>query len=190
MAVENIPPLFDKYDVDNLTIRDQGLARYINLETRQIHQHARHANRRFKKANLSIIERLINNMMRTGRYTGKKTKAVNIVRDAFGIIHERTKDNPVQVFIRAIENSAPREEATRLFLSGIYIPQAVDSAPLRRLDVALRNLCKGAINSTTGSNKGIEVCLAEEIIKAANDDPASFAVNKKGEMERISKSAR
>ena len=75
MDIEAIPAIFEKYDVDNLAIRDQGLARYMNLETTQMHQHARHANRRFKKANLSIVERLTNNMMRTERYTGKKTKA-------------------------------------------------------------------------------------------------------------------
>ena len=190
MVLETIPLLFEKYDVANLIIRDQGLARYINLESKQIHQHARHANRRFKKANLSIIERLINNMMRTERYTGKKTKAMKLVQEAFDIIHKKTDDNPIQVFVQAIENSAPREETTRLFLSGIYVPQAVDSAPLRRLDIALRNLSKGANSASMGSKKSIEQCLAEEIMKAAEDDPASFAVNKKGEVERIAKSAR
>jgi len=187
---ENLPPLFGKYEVSNIVIEDKGLARYMNLDTRKLHQHARHANRRFKKANLSIIERLINNMMRTERYTGKKTKAYNIVKGAFEIIHQKTKENPVQIFVKAIENAAPREETTRLFLSGIYIPQAVDSAPLRRLDIALRNICRGATSSTMGNKKSIESCLADEIIKAYKDDPSSFAVSKKGEMERIAKSAR
>ncbi|MEA2054115.1 MAG: 30S ribosomal protein S7 [Candidatus Thermoplasmatota archaeon] len=190
MEPENIPPLFGKYDVSGIVIEDKGLARYMNLDTKKLHQHARHANRRFKKANLSIIERLINNMMRTERYTGKKTKAYNTVKMTFDIIHKKTKENPLQIFIKAIENAAPREETTRLFLSGIYIPQAVDSAPLRRLDIALRNICRGAISSTTGSKKRIEACLADEIIKAYKDDPSSFAVSKKGEMERIAKSAR
>ena len=185
-----MPPLFGKYDVNNLVIRDKGLAKYMNLDTRKLHQHARHANKRFKKANLSLIERLINNMMRTERYTGKKTKAYAVVRGAFDIIHEKTKENPVQIFIQAIENAAPREETTRLFLSGIYVPQAVDSAPLRRLDTALRNICRGAVSKTMKSKSSIEECLADEIIKASKDDSASFAVNKKGEIERIAKSAR
>jgi len=187
---ENLPPLFGKYDVTEVVIEDRGLARYMNLDTRKLHQHARHANRRFKKANLSIIERLINNMMRTERYTGKKTKAYRVVETAFDIIHKKTKENPVQIFIKAIENAAPREETTRLFLSVIYVPQAVDSAPLRRLDIALRNICRGATSSTMGNKKSIEDCLADEIIKAYKDDPSSFAVSKKGEIERIAKSAR
>jgi small subunit ribosomal protein S7 len=190
MTEKKIPPLFGKYDVDDIVIEDRGLARYMNLDSRQIHQHARHANRRFKKANLSIIERLINNLMRTGPYTGKKMKAITVAKDAFEIIHKKTDENPIQVLVRAIENSAPREEATRLFLSGIYVPQAVDTAPLRRLDIALRNLGKGAISTSSGSKRSVEEALADEIMKASNDDPSSFAVNKKVEKERIAKSAR
>jgi len=188
--MNDMPPLFGKYDVSNLVIRDKGLAKYINLDTKKLHQHARHANKRFKKANLSLIERLINNMMRTERYTGKKIKAYNVVKNAFDIIHKKTKENPVQILIQAIENAAPREETTRLFLSGIYVPQAVDSAPLRRLDTALRNICRGAVSKTMKNKLSIEECLADEIIKASKDDPGSFAVMKKGEVERIAKSAR
>lgn len=190
MPEKKIPPLFDKYDADDIVIEDRGLARYMNLDSRQIHQHARHANRRFKKANLSIIERLINNLMRTGPYTGKKMKAINVVREAFAIIHEKTDENPIQVLVRAIENSAPREEATRLFLSGIYVPQAVDTAPLRRLDIALRNLGKGAIETSSGSTRSVEEALANELMTAANDDPSSYAVNKKVQKEQVAKSAR
>lgn len=182
--------LFGKYEVENIVIRDKGLAAYINLDTKKLHTQGRHANRRFKKANLSLIERLTNNMMRTEKYTGKKTKALKVIREAFDIIHKRTKENPVQVLIRAIENAAPREETTRLFLSGIYVPQSVDSAPLRRLDVALRHICVGAINKTFRNRKSIAECLAEEIILASKDDTSSYAVSKKLEIERIAQSAR
>jgi small subunit ribosomal protein S7 len=182
--------LFGKYEVDNIVIRDKGLAQYINLDTKKLHTHGRHANKRFKKANLSLIERLANNMMRTEKYTGKKSKALRVIREAFEVIEKRTKENPLQVLIRAIENAAPREETTRLFLSGIYVPQAVDSAPLRRLDIALRNICKGAVSKTFKNKKSIAECLAEEIIHAANDDAASYAVSKKLEIERIAQSAR
>ncbi len=182
--------LFGKYDVDNIEIQDKGLAQYMNLRADKLHTHGRHANRRFKKARLSLIERLANNMMRTERYTGKKTKAIKVIREAFDIINKRTTENPLQVLVRAIENAAPREETTRLFLSGIYVPQAVDSAPLRRLDIALRNICKGAVSKTMKNRKSIAECLAEEIIAASKDETASFAINKKLEIERIAQSAR
>ncbi|MCD6480835.1 MAG: 30S ribosomal protein S7 [Thermoplasmata archaeon] len=182
--------LFGKYDVENIVIRDQGLANYMNLDPRKLHTHGRHANRRFRKEKLSLIERLANNLMRTEKYNGKKSKALKVIEEAFGIIEQRTKENPLQILVRAIENSAPREETTRLFLSGIYVPQAVDCAPLRRLDIALRNICRGAVSKTFRNKKSIAECLADEIIHAANDDAASFAVSKKLEIERIAQSAR
>lgn len=182
--------LFGKYDVENIVIRDMGLRQYINLDTKKLHTHGKHGNKRFKKASLSLIERLANNMMRTERYTGKKSKALNTIKKSFEIIEKRTKENPVQILIKAIENAAPREETTRLFLSGIYVPQAVDSATLRRLDIALRNICRGAISKTFRNKKSIAECLADEIIHASNDDASSFAVSKKLEIERIAQSAR
>lgn len=182
--------VFGKYEVDNIVISDKGLAQYMNFDARKLHTHGRHANKRFKKAELSIIERLANNLMRTEKYTGKKLKAIKVIEEAFDIINKKTKENPLQVLVRAIENAAPREETTRLFLSGIYVPQAVDSAPLRRLDIALRNICKGAVNKTFKNRKSISECLADEIIHAAKDDAASFAVSKKLEIERIAQSAR
>ena len=182
--------LFGKYDVENIVVNDKGLAAYMNLRADKLHTHGRHANKRFKKANLSLIERLANNIMRTERYTGKKSKAIRVIREAFDIIAKRTKENPLQVLVRAIENAAPREETTRLFLSGIYVPQAVDSAPLRRLDIALRNIGKGAVSKTMKNKKSISECLADEIIAASKDETASFAINKKLEIERIAQSAR
>ena len=67
---------------------------------------------------------------------------------------------------------------------------AVDSAPLRRLDIVLRNICKGAVSKSFKNKKSIAECLAEEIINASKDDASSFAVNKMLEIERIAKSAR
>ena len=51
-----------------------------------------------------------------------------------------TKLNPVQVFVNAIENAAPREEVTRLKYGGIAVPKAVDVSPSRRVDVVGKSL--------------------------------------------------
>jgi small subunit ribosomal protein S7 len=181
---------FDKYDISEIVIQDKGLARYINLETTKIHNHARYAGNQFGKSQVPLLERLINHMMRTEKYTGKKIKAYKVVKQAFEIIEKKTKQNPLQILVKGIENSAPREEVIRLFYSGISVPQAVDTAPQRRLDKAIRNICQGAVASTHGKKISISECLAEEIIKASNDDATSFAITKKGEIERIAKSAR
>jgi small subunit ribosomal protein S7 len=96
----------------------------------------------------------------------------------------------VQVLVEALENAAPREEITRLQFGGISVPKAVDVAPSRRLDIAIRNIARGAVQSSFKNTKPIELCLADEIILAAKGDMNSFAVAKKEEVERVAQSAR
>jgi len=183
-------PMFEKYDMSVVKIEDQGLQRYINLENKDFFLGAPHANKMFGKANLSIIERLINILMKTEMYTGQKTKAYKVVRMAFEIIDKRTKNNPVQVLVDALQNAAPKEETTRLRFGGIMVPKAVDISPQRRLDIALRNICSGAMTASHKNKKRIEACLADELLKASKNDPASFAVAKKNDLERVAKAAR
>lgn len=184
-------PIFGKYDTSDVVIEDLGLRRYINLDpVTVLHTGARHANRHFGKVKVNIVERLINDTMRTEHYNGKKLKAYKVVSKAFDIIHKKTKQNPVQILIKAIENSAPMEEITRLRFGGISVPKAVDISPSRRLDIALRNICKGAVSATHKNRKSMGECLANEIIMASRGDINSFAVAKKEEIERVAASAR
>ncbi len=183
--------LFEKYDLTEVEIHDAGLAKYINLSPIVIpHTGGRWANKPFGKAKANLVERLINNMMRTENYTGKKAKAFRVVRTAFEIIVKRTNQHPVQVLVDAIEKTAPREEITRLRFGGISVPRAVDVAPSRRLDLALRNICMGAVQATFKNRKPVEECLADEILLAAKGDMQSSAIAKKEELERIASSAR
>lgn len=197
--------IFDRWETDGVVVLDPGLRRYINLQPKLVfHSGGKHAKKQFKKSETPVVERLINKLMRSGPgarklkgkvirgggATGKKMKAYNIVRGAFDIIHERTKKNPIQVLVDAVQHSAPREETTRITYGGITYYVAVDSAPQRRLDIALRNLAAGAYASSFSKPKPMEECLAEEIILAANNDVKSFAVSQKEEIERIAKGAR
>ncbi|MGB0652705.1 MAG: 30S ribosomal protein S7 [Thermoplasmatota archaeon] len=184
-------PLFGKYGADGIDVRDIGLARYIKLTIVGLpHSSARHANKRFAKQKTNVVERLINNVMRSEVYNGKKGKAYRVVEDAFERVADKTKENPIQVLVQAIEHSAPREEVTRLRYGGINVPKAVDVSPQRRLDIALRNIAKGGLAGSHKSTKPAAHCLADEIIKASKADQASFAVAKKDDMERVAKSAR
>ena len=183
--------LFEKYDLTEVEIHDAGLAKYINLSPIVIpHTGGRWANKPFGKAKANLVERLINNMMRTENYTGKKAKSYRVVRTAFEIIAQRTSKHPVQILVDAIEKAAPREEITRLRFGGISVPRAVDVAPSRRLDLALRNICVGAVQATFKNRKAVEECLADEILMAAKGDMQSSAIAKKEELERIASSAR
>ena len=96
----------------------------------------------------------------------------------------------MQVLVDAIQNAAPKEETTRLRFGGIHVPKAVDVAPQRRLDIAIRNICTGTTNATHKNKKSVEACLADEIIKASKNDVDSFSIAKKNDIERVAKSAR
>ena len=183
-------PSLEKYNQDEVVVEDKGLAHYINLDTENIYLGAVFANKMFAKSKIPVVERLINNIMRTQKYNGKKIKSYKVVRAAFEIIDKRIKKNPLQVLVHAIQNAAPKEEATRLRFGGILVPKAVDTAPQRRLDIALRNICTGAVNASHKNKKRIEYILADEIIKASKNDVSSFSVGRKNEIERVAKSAR
>ncbi|MFW5945400.1 MAG: 30S ribosomal protein S7 [Candidatus Natronoplasma sp.] len=187
----DMPLLFGKYDMKEVEVDDPGLETYVDLLPILLpHSGGTHANKRFKKEEVSIIERLINNMMRTEDFTGKKLKAYNVVRDALDIVNERTEKNPVQVLVDAIENSAPREETTQITYGGISVPKAVDVSPCRRISLALSKITQGAVKASYKNKKDISTCLAEELIMASRKDRNSFGVSKKEETERMAASAR
>ena len=196
--VERAPPIagigtlvFGKWDSSEVTCEDPGLAPYVNLDTVGTpHTGGRHANAWMGKAKLSVVERFINGLMRTGRNGGKKQYAAKAFEEALDVIHERTGENPLQALVDAITHAAPMEEVTRIKFGAVSQPKAVDSAPSRRLDVAIRNLCKGSIDATYKTTKTLKDGIINELMKAKDGDVASFAVGKKEEVQRIAASAR
>jgi small subunit ribosomal protein S7 len=183
--------LFGKYDMTGVNIKDPSIKRYINLKPIVVpHTGGKSASRQFNKADIPIVERLINKMMRNEFNTGEKMKCYNIVRDAFEIVNKKTGQNPVQIFVEAIENAGPREETVRLKYGGINVPKAVDTAPMRRVDQALMFISQGAEKAAFKSKKSIESALAEELMAAAKGDIKSYSVGKKDEKERVAKAAR
>ena len=183
--------IFGKWTTDDVEIHDIGLKGYINLTPKQIpHTGGRHEHRRFMKSRVSIVERLINKMQNPGRNSGKKIKIINIVKLALEIIHLKTGQNPLQILVNAVENAAPREETTRISYGGIVYHQAVDVAPMRRVDISLRFITNAARKASFGNQKTIEECLADELISAANNETKSSAIMKKEEKERIAVSVR
>ncbi|MEM4577155.1 MAG: 30S ribosomal protein S7 [Candidatus Nezhaarchaeales archaeon] len=183
--------LFGKWTFNDVEVKDPGLKRYICLKPVFFpHTEGRHEHKRFGKADVPIVERLINNLMKPGKNAGKKALAINIVRNAFEMIHLRTGKNPIQVLVEAIERAAPREETTRIAYGGIVYHQSVDVSPQRRVDLALRWLTEGARLAAFSNPKTIDECLADEIIAAAQGDVKSYAIAKKDEIERIAMSSR
>ena len=65
--------LFNRWDTSEVTIRDPGIARYVNLNSMMVpHSCGRLTRQEFHKANMLIVERLINQLTRTEVNTGKK----------------------------------------------------------------------------------------------------------------------
>ena len=183
--------VFGKWDASEVTCEDPGIAPYINLQTVGTpHSGGRHANAWMGKSKLSVVERFINGLMRTGRNGGKKQYAAKAFEEALDVIHDRTKENPLQALVDAITHAAPMEEVTRIKFGAVSQPKAVDSAPSRRLDVAIRHLCKGSIAATYKTTKTLKDGIISEIMKAKDGDIASYAVAKKEEVQRIAASAR
>ena len=182
--------VFDKWDLEEVKVEDMGLANYVCLDEILVpHTMGRHVKRQFAKSRVSIVERLMNKIMRTERNSGKKNKAYNVVKDSMDIINKRSKQNPLQILIKAVENTAPREETTRIKYGGIGYQVAVDIAPQRRVDLSLGFLTRGALQSAFKRKRSVEECLADELLLAAESDTRSFAIQKKEEKERVARSA-
>jgi small subunit ribosomal protein S7 len=181
--------LFGEWDVTEIEFSDPSTERYITV-TPIAHTMGRHSEKQFKKSEISIVERLINRLMQTDENTGKKQLATTIVKDAFETINERNEENPVQVLVEAVENTAPREETVRLKYGGISVPKAVDVAPQRRVDQALKFLAEGVYGDSFKTTTDAEDALAQQLIGAANNDVQTYAVNQKEEKERVAAAAR
>ena len=183
--------LFGKWSFEGIEVKDPGLNRYVSLKPVHVpHSMGRHEHRRFRKAEVNIVERLLNDLMRPGMSAGKKARTINLLRNTFEIIHLQTKQNPLKILIQAIENSSPSEDTTRLGYGGVVYHMAVDISPQRRLDLALRFLSEGARKAAFGTPRPLEECLAEELALAARNDTKSNAIRKRHEMERIAQSSR
>ncbi|MGA9839224.1 MAG: 30S ribosomal protein S7 [Thermoplasmata archaeon] len=186
-----VPPLFGKYPYEGLEVHDVGLLPYLYLHpVYSPHSEGRLSGKPFLKTRMHLVERLANHLMKGGKFTGKKSKALATVRQAFEELAKREGKNPLQLLVDAVENASPREEVTRLQFGGISVPRAVDASPARRLNVAIRNLAQGAITASHKSTKPIHTCLADEISLASKGNLTSYAVGRKEEVERVAQSAR
>lgn len=195
---------FNKWSFVNVTVRDRTLENYINLKPIIIpHSAGRHEHRRFwKSTKVSILERFVNRLLSPGFIgsrirgrkssfnSGKKGKLLTSIKNAFVLIELTTEQNPIQVFIDAIMNTTPREETTRIAMGGISYASAVDIAPQRRVDLALKYLSQAIAARSHSNEKQFEENLAQELILAANNSQESRAVKRKDEIERIAVSAR
>src|SRR3989339_643626 len=169
---------FDKWSTEGIQVQDKGLQNYMTLEPKIVPRTgARYAGNKFHKSKTFIIERLMNKVMIPGHknkkhfktsypMTGKALTAYKVIKQVLIKIESATKQNPIGVVVRAIENAATREEIVTIEYGGARYPKAVECAPQRRIDLALRYMTQGAYAKSFNTKKGITNTLADEIISA------------------------
>jgi small subunit ribosomal protein S7 len=194
--------IFNKWPMSGITVVDPGLERYITVKPVIVPKTgARYAGQKFYKSKITIVERLINRMMvpghkskkhkiTSGLATGKSATVYNIVYQALAVVERKTKKNPIEVLVKAIENGAPREEIITIEYGGARYPKAVECSPQRRVDNVLKLLSQTTYQKTFNTRKGAANILADEIILAFQANPQSAIIAKKLELERQADSSR
>ena len=193
---------FNRWSMEGIKVDDPGLKDYITLKPRIVPKTgARYAKNRFHKSKIFIVERLINKLMvpghkgkkhskTSGHITGKANKAFYIVENVFERIEKQTKENPLKIFVKALENASQREEIITIEYGGASYPKAVECTPQRIIDIALRHFAQGAYQKSFNSKNSIENTLSEEIINAYRLNAGSNAISKKLEVERQADASR
>lgn len=194
--------LFNRWDLSDVKVEDNGLKRYVNIAPIIVPRTSGRFTRvSTHKSKISIVERFMNKLMVPG-HRGKKHKTTSghcvgsshslylNVKKAFEIIEQRTKKNPVHVLVKAIENSAMLEEVASYRMGGIIARKAVVTSPRRRLDLALRYMTQGIYRASFKNPKRLPEIIASELIAASNNDTKSFPIQERNRMEREADGAR
>ena len=127
------------------------------------------------------VSKLINNVM----LDGKKGLAQKIVYEAFDSIKDKTGEQPIEVFNKALENVMPQLECKARRVGGANYQVPIDVRPERRLTLGLRWIVAYA---RTRSEKTMKERLAAELMDAANG--AGGAFKRKEEMHRMAEANR
>ena len=126
--------------------------------------------------NSTLAEKFINCMM----WDGKKMVAQNAFYEALNKIQERTADDPLKVFKKAVENCKPMLEVKTRRVGGANYQVPVEVPQNRRVSLAIRWLI---LNARSRPEKGMPDKLANELAEAAN--MRGGAIKKKDDVHRM-----
>ena len=126
--------------------------------------------------NSKLVTKLVNNIM----YDGKKGVAQKIVYEAFDIVNEKTSENPLEQFQKALENIMPVLEVKARRVGGSTYQVPMEVRPERRQTLGLRWLTTYA--RARGEKKMAER-LAGEIIDSIAG--TSSSVKKKDDTHKM-----
>ena len=109
-----------------------------------------------------LVTKFINTIMRNG----KRSLAERIMYQSLEIIRERTGDDPIKVFKKAVDNVKPSLEVKSRRVGGSNYQVPVEVNPNRRLSLSIRWLVGYA--RLRGDGKTMQEKLANELIDASN----------------------
>ncbi|MGE5814458.1 MAG: 30S ribosomal protein S7 [Acidobacteriota bacterium] len=127
--------------------------------------------------NSSLVTKFINTVMRDG----KRSTAEQIMYGSLKIIQEKTGDDPLKVFKKAVENVKPALEVKSRRVGGSNYQVPIEVNPNRRLSLSIRWLVGYA--RSRGDGKTMEEKLANEFLDASN--MRGGAVKKKEDTHRM-----
>ena len=110
----------------------------------------------------TLVSKFINTVMRDG----KRSTAEHILYQSFDIIKERTGDDPLKVFKKALDNVKPSLEVKSRRVGGSNYQVPIEVNPNRRLSLSIRWLVGQA--RQRGDGKTMEEKLANELLDASN----------------------
>jgi small subunit ribosomal protein S7 len=128
------------------------------------------------KFNDILVARFINSIM----YDGKKSKARQVVYEAFNIIEDRTKKNGLEIFKKALSNTQPVIEVRSRRVGGATYQVPTEVRPERRTALAMRWIKTYA---RARNDKSMALKLASELISASNNEGS--AVKKKEDTHKM-----
>ena len=126
--------------------------------------------------NSSLVEKFVNSMM----WDDKKNTAQGIFYDAMDKLKERTSDDPLKAFKKAVENAKPLLEVKTRRVGGANYQVPIEVGPDRRTSLAIRWLITFGRNR---GEKGMTDKLGNELLDAANGRGA--AMKKKEDVHRM-----
>ena len=110
----------------------------------------------------SLVTKFINTIMQEG----KRSTAERILYQSFDIIKERSGDDPLKVFKKAVDNVKPALEVKSRRVGGSNYQVPIEVNPNRRLSLSIRWLVSYA--RSRGDGKTMQEKLANELLDAAN----------------------
>lgn len=119
------------------------------------------------KFNDQLVTKFVNNLM----FRGKKDLAFRIFYDAMEIVSERTKEDGLEVWKKALANVTPAVEVRSRRIGGATFQIPTDIPPSRKQSIGMKNLI---LFARKRNEKSMARCLASEVMAAYKEEGGAF----------------